>query len=1211
MKKILLLLILLVSVVFSHAQNDVAGDKLRIYKSAQIGEDGTVYFLDMHGNVIKNVKDPTNLQDVVTLKYFQDNAMVGDRPYVDFEVNETNPIYKQARLWYDSLRAEMVFYDRVVDLKFGTAGEVSIRVLNNSGGDITKGKAVYPSGSSGGFTTIELARADSYATSRPVGFAKNTMLNGEEGWVMLKGVLEDVNTAALSGGVVYLSPTIAGDLVNTIPSGGDFIIRMGAIGVVDVANGIINVDPFTSEYTAESISPRGWPKSVVDGTILAPVSGTRTFSIIGAGYVYENGIKYPFDNPSVIWDDTEGTVDVYFDEGVLTFASNQTESQVRDIYTSKPGASRIYWDALNDTIIFANDMRHTFDMNGNTWSTLWDYHKCVVLDGLGIVDIQTEGTGNVDADAQFGHGSGVIRNQDIITSIPAVASTTGYTVFYREGTTEWRSQDSPGFPILTTGTGRAAWNEDVAGTWQQTEVVNGDFVLYHLFVSNTLGDKTGTVMGQNDYSTLAAARNGALTEVQELLFSQFPIEELAPVATVIFETRTNYSNAVQSRTRQSTDPVTGNLVDFIDWTKTDIAGGGGGGTGASSFDDLTDTPAVKTGSAGKAVVVNGTEDALIYSDVVTTVNGISPIVGNHNITMTQNKIGEVITLNTSGTGNSVDINIADSDNVVGNEYQDLANSKLNNDITVEISDGANTTITNIARTDFANTFDADQGFNKKVTIEDSGVSGGLFVENSSFPSMTLKSASASPQFNPFIDFRNQSDVRGGVFGFFTSGAGLFELRNNIGGFELWVESGQALTINKDSKNSTFANNVDAVSYSISGTEVIDASRNIVNAGNGSFSDGILDAGLDGNIKIGSGVLSSALPSSAIENIGIGDNILTGITSSDGNVAIGSGSLRYLTGGSENVAIGRGAGGFLNDLVTEKTTASQSIYIGGICSSLSNSLFQNEIVIGYEAKGNGSNTVSIGNSLITDNYFNGNINGTSNIVLSNEDVNILASTITGRGFFANSDRTTYATVYGTNHPTLAGKFIIFSPDEFRVVAPESTVSGTLATVGDITTVADLNCVDLNYSGSLNPTSDKRVKDSIKSLKFDKNKYLLLNPVSSYYNYDSTKTIHGSFLAQELELLYPNLVKHSNSKVVIDRQIVDISSLDSIAQSNIKDEDRLHTIDPMSIIPLNTLATQKALIKCDSLQGIIDENKLQIEVLKSLVKNLDDRLKALEN
>jgi len=82
-------------------------------------------------------------------------------------------------------------------------------------------------------------------------------------------------------------------------------------------------------------------------------------------------------------------------------------------------------------------------------------------------------------------------------------------------------------------------------------------------------------------------------------------------------------------------------------------------------------------------------------------------------------------------------------------------------------------------------------------------------------------------------------------------------------------------------------------------------------------------------------------------------------------------------GADNVAVGHDAGR-LSNAGSNLATNANSIFIGSDARSFTTSA-QNEIVIGYQGRGNGSNTVTIGNSSTTNNYFNGVIRTTSAIM----------------------------------------------------------------------------------------------------------------------------------------------------------------------------------------------------------------------------------------
>jgi hypothetical protein len=143
-----------------------------------------------------------------------------------------------------------------------------------------------------------------------------------------------------------------------------------------------------------------------------------------------------------------------------------------------------------------------------------------------------------------------------------------------------------------------------------------------------------------------------------------------------------------------------------------------------------------------------------------------------------------------------------------------------------------------------------------------------------------------------------------------------------------------------------------------------------------------------NVAINGGALGSN--TTGRDNVAIGYVSLNSNTSGERNTAVGGESMYDNLTGSENTAIGLQA---LSNMTTGKWnvsignrsatlagsgggglfTSNNSIYIGYDSRAGADNQ-TNQIVIGHLAIGNGSNTVTIGNSSITDNYFTGNIRG---------------------------------------------------------------------------------------------------------------------------------------------------------------------------------------------------------------------------------------------
>ena len=138
------------------------------------------------------------------------------------------------------------------------------------------------------------------------------------------------------------------------------------------------------------------------------------------------------------------------------------------------------------------------------------------------------------------------------------------------------------------------------------------------------------------------------------------------------------------------------------------------------------------------------------------------------------------------------------------------------------------------------------------------------------------------------------------------------------------------------------------------------------------------------------------------NTGIGQNALSSLessTSSNDNTGIGQDALNKITSGQRNVGVGVAAGqkygGGNNNLIT----ANDSVFIGAD-SDAGGDNQTNQIVIGYNAIGLGSNTAVLGNNNITTTQLKGNVGiGTDNpayLLDVNEDDNVLAFRVTGGG-----------------------------------------------------------------------------------------------------------------------------------------------------------------------------------------------------------------------
>jgi hypothetical protein len=125
----------------------------------------------------------------------------------------------------------------------------------------------------------------------------------------------------------------------------------------------------------------------------------------------------------------------------------------------------------------------------------------------------------------------------------------------------------------------------------------------------------------------------------------------------------------------------------------------------------------------------------------------------------------------------------------------------------------------------------------------------------------------------------------------------------------------------------------------------------------------------GNTSIGRNALNSN--TTGINNTAIGRDSLQANTTANNNTSIGSDSLRSNTTGSGNTAIGLNAGRFIADGTTANAITANSVFIGFGTKALANDE-TNQIVIGHNAIGNGSNSVTLGHTTITKTVLRGNV-----------------------------------------------------------------------------------------------------------------------------------------------------------------------------------------------------------------------------------------------
>lgn len=270
---------------------------------------------------------------------------------------------------------------------------------------------------------------------------------------------------------------------------------------------------------------------------------------------YHEGVKYTKTSADTVTIDNtkEGMHVIYYDGDTLKSLSNPSGMQVSALIEGEYGAivSYLYWDVSAAGAIYFGEERHGIQMSGETHRHLHYAYGLVYDEGLALNSILTDQAGSSITHVQFGVDAGTVRDEDIKNDIGAIGSTTGLPLFYMLGSAEeWQREFPTNAAIRTydnTSATRLAYNEYTGGAWQLTQVPDGDFVLYHVFATTDINYPIISIMGQNYYVNTSDARVGAETEINDLVLNRVLFPELKPIGTIIFQTKTSYTNTVNAR----------------------------------------------------------------------------------------------------------------------------------------------------------------------------------------------------------------------------------------------------------------------------------------------------------------------------------------------------------------------------------------------------------------------------------------------------------------------------------------------------------------------------------------------------------------------------------------------------------------------------------------------------------------------------------------
>ena len=262
------------------------------------------------------------------------------------------------------------------------------------------------------------------------------------------------------------------------------------------------------------------------------------------------------------------------------------------------------------------------------------------------------------------------------------------------------------------------------------------------------------------------------------------------------------------------------------------------------------------------------------------------------------------------------------------------------------------------------------------------------------------------------------------------------------------------------------------------------------------------------------------------NSAIGWSALVSNTTGYSNSAIGLSALYSNTTGYQNSAIGLNAGRYLLDGAAANATGNNSLFLG--FDTRANADGQtNQIVVGYSAIGNGSNSVTLGNDSISKTILKGNVGIGTTTPSAKLDIYGTAGT---------------ADIFGVSSSSNARLFTINSAGNVGIGT--STPSANLTSSGTVrfTSLGSAGATLVTDSlGNVTVSSDERLKNIQNNYERGLADIMKINPIQYKWKEETgydTENVYSGFSAQNMTLAIPEAVATSSSGylTIADRPIV---------------------------------------------------------------------------
>lgn len=460
-----------------------------------------------------------------------------------------HPTHAEGQVYYDTNHKTLSYQGDISGVEHEIGIEEHVRVYNNSGSTIAKGKPVYWSGNANDYPTIGLANATSETKYNVQGLTAHSIANNSYGYVIVSGLVDEIDTSGLTAGQNVFAGLTDGALQNASPTYPNFPMCLGWVIKSHATEGIILINQ--QNHSVNSFRVR--TDAHVGGDLIIggdlTVQGSQIVSsteniAIGGAFNYLNAGN-TIGEANTTFSGT-GVDDAYFSGHYNGPDSRTFYVKIDGAKTGTNGVDTITWSYNSD---FSSPEGTAVDISVGETTLAY---------GIGIT-FATDKNHTLN-DQWSGSAAPVNVDTGFFTNYNTGSSGVGYThagMYWDASTAKWTLLDE--------------YDPEPEGTIDLTDAS----VVYGTLKAGTFeGDLSGDVTGNADTATnLATARNISLTGDVSGSASFDGSTNVSITATVANDSHTHDTQYVKL---DGSSTMTGTLdvptVDLGDWTITELGG---------------------------------------------------------------------------------------------------------------------------------------------------------------------------------------------------------------------------------------------------------------------------------------------------------------------------------------------------------------------------------------------------------------------------------------------------------------------------------------------------------------------------------------------------------------------------------------------------------------------------------------------------------------